>query len=97
MGGQTAIGYEQPNRTILYGLMSCAVQFFELRDDILARRARVELCEMAFSLDDYFSNKRSDEEDTLWRIAYMLDGTTHCSNPLMPGLLVFTPLPPSPF
>ena len=94
MGGQTTFGYEQEDGTVLYGVTFPALMFDEMRDAILQRRAiylvSFETC--ASSIEDYFSGERSCEEDTAWRVLYMLDGTTQCRSPCMPGILRFTPL-----
>jgi predicted nucleic acid-binding Zn ribbon protein len=93
MGGQTTFGYEQSDGTVKYGVTFPALQFDEMRNEIL-RRVPVDnapLTDIASSVEDYFSDERSNSEDTAWRVLYMLDGTTVCRSPLMPGDLVFIP------
>jgi hypothetical protein len=94
MGGQTTFGYEQDDGRVLYAITFPAMMFDEIRGYIIDRSipSNTPITEEALTINDYFSKERDEDEDTVWRVLYRLDGTTLCRVWSMPGDIVYTPM-----
>lgn len=93
MGGQTAFGYEQEDGTVLYVCIFPAKMFDEIIGYFSDRTMPIksDLTDVAESVEDYFSQQRDNDEDTVWRVLYRSDGTTLCRVWSMPGDIVYIP------
>ena len=93
MAGRVSFGYEQPDGSVKYGLTYSGYSFEEIQDYIQLRTVLydVNLKLTAGSVEDYFLEYRSDEENTTWRILYQINGNTVCQTSKMNGFLVFYP------
>lgn len=75
MGGCSTIGYENHNGSVSY---SCVSDAGPGDLEHLCLRGRIETDTVAESVEDYFSEKRYEEEDSACRLLIRLDGTGVC-------------------
>jgi len=77
MGGSSTFGYETVNGKIHY----CIYQDYALLENILPVIQNGDMypireqLNIAYSIEDYFSEKRYEEEDSKVRGIYKMDGT----------------------
>jgi len=79
MGGCTVFGYEFQGE-ILYGMYS-ELSFDEIYGTYMANQDRPDSCQLNYSAkseEEYFSERLSIEEDSIWRILYKIDGSVLC-------------------
>jgi hypothetical protein len=86
----TAFGYEQENGNILYTLSSNLI-LDDIEKYLIDRIVPLNLNTniKSDSIIDYFSNKRCEQDDSNWRILYMLDGTIICRRRDSPGKFIY--------
>jgi hypothetical protein len=90
--GFTAIGFEKTSGEVEYVLWPQACDLDDL-ENIITHRSYPEGIDTikTCSMIEYF-NTMDKEEDTRWRIAFMLDGTVRCRLWSMSGEFIYTPV-----
>jgi hypothetical protein len=75
----TAFGYEQENGNIFYSLSHNLI-LDDIEKYLISRITPSELNIniKSDSIIDYFSHEKYEEDNSNWRILYMLDGTIKC-------------------
>ena len=79
MGVTTAFGYEQENGNISY-ILSRDLILDEIEKYLIDRivPSKVNINIKSESIIDYFSVNKFEQDDSNWRILYMLDGSIRC-------------------
>lgn len=90
MEGTTAFGYEQENGHIFYSLSQNLV-LDEIEKYLISRIIPLELNIniKSDSIIDYFSDAKYEEDNSNWRILYMLDGTIRCRRRRFSGEFIY--------
>jgi len=91
MGGSVAFGYEQDNGSIIYNL-STELLLDEIELYLIKRETPKKynyVSKVSVNVIDYFSEKIYEQDDSVWRILYMLDGTIKCKKWGSPGEFIY--------
>ena len=74
-----SFGYEQDNGKIFYVLVH-NLKIEDVEKYLIKRETPIKFndSKVLYSIFDYFSKQKYNDEDTEWRILYMLDGTIRC-------------------
>lgn len=91
MGGSVAFGYEQDNGTVVYNL-STELLFEQIEEYMRKRESPNKynyISKESISVDDFFTEKMYEHDDSIWRILYMLDGTIKCKRWGSPGEFIY--------
>lgn len=90
MGSSTIFGYEQENGKIYY-IVSRELMLEEIEKYLILRKVpgNININKESDSIIDFFSKKKFEQEDSNWRILYMLDGTIKCRRLGSPGEFVY--------
>lgn len=79
MGYTTAFGYEQEDGNIYYSL-SRELILDEIEQYLINRTvpSKLNITIISDSTIDYFSDIKFEQDESKWRILYMLDGSVIC-------------------
>lgn len=78
MGGQTAVGYENPDGSVDYALYMGGMHTPWDFDRYCGISERIKTSRKAASIEDYFDDTRNADEDCSMRMLVRLDGTGVC-------------------
>ena len=91
--GYTALGYELSDGSVQYCLLPKAYNLDDLelclKDQGIPPNTL--LTKQVYSINEYFRNDITYNEDTRWRILYKLDGTTVCRLFSLAGNFIYDP------
>jgi len=81
MNETTSFGYEQENGNIIYTISKeltlDEIEIY-LTERVIPCKLNVTMNVKSESITDYFSEKKFEQDKSIWRILYMLDGSTIC-------------------
>jgi hypothetical protein len=91
MSVTSAFGYEQENGKIVYNL-SFAFILDDIEEYLMNRETPSKYnytIKESISIDEYFCQSVYDQDNSIWRILYMLDGTVRCKKNGSPGEFIY--------
>jgi len=90
MEGTTTFGYEQDNGKIQYIIVRYLI-LDEIEKYLAIRETptKYNISNESNCILDYFSDTKYNDEESIWRILYMLDGTIRCRKRGSPGEFLY--------